>query len=185
MAQGTFVAVAGPSGAGKDSLIRHARQVLADDSDISFVRRVVTRQADPDAEDHDTLSPQQFEAAEAAGAFAVTWRAHGLAYGIPAETIDHVRNGGIAVANCSRGALAHVRDSFPGLLIVHVTAAPEVLARRIAARGRETVEEAGKRVARSVEAFDHIADVVTIENNGELDAACAEFVKVLQRLRRV
>ena len=40
---GVFVAVVGPSGAGKDSVIDHARSVLAGDDRTHFVRRVITR----------------------------------------------------------------------------------------------------------------------------------------------
>ncbi len=40
---GAFVAVVGPSGAGKDTLIAHAKAALADEPQVDFVRRVITR----------------------------------------------------------------------------------------------------------------------------------------------
>ena len=85
--QGAFVAVVGPSGAGKDTLIGYAKARLAEKGRgrFHFVRRVITRAADGSTEDHDTLSPMAFERAEADGAFALSWEAHGLCYGLPAE----------------------------------------------------------------------------------------------------
>ncbi len=179
---GTFVAVVGPSGAGKDSLIRHAQKSFAGDDRLMFVRRTVTRQADPGAEDHDSMSAADFDAAEADGAFAVTWRAHGLAYGIPVAALDHVRQGGIAVANCSRSALAAIRDKFGGLAVIHVTAPPEILARRIAARGREPAGEIEARIRREASGLEQIGNVVTIDNGGELELAAVRFNDCLMRL---
>src|SRR5690606_17796598 len=78
---GTFVAVVGPSGAGKDSVINFARDKLGDE--VVVVRRVVTRTADGGSEDHDSLSAEAFAAAERGGQFALSWEAHGLNYGLP------------------------------------------------------------------------------------------------------
>jgi ribose 1,5-bisphosphokinase len=57
---GAFVAVVGPSGAGKDTLIAHARSALAGEPQIDFVRRVITRPSDGQTEDHDTLADAEF-----------------------------------------------------------------------------------------------------------------------------
>lgn len=179
---GTFVAVVGPSGAGKDSVIRHAQKSFAGDDRLMFVRRTVTRPADPGAEDHDSMSAAEFETAEAAGEFAATWRAHGLAYGIPASALGHVQEGGIAIANCSRSALPAIRDTFGRLTVIHVTAPPEVLARRIAARGREPAAEIEARIRREATGLDAIGEVVTIDNGGELDKACDRFNECLMQI---
>ena len=67
---GVFVAVVGPSGAGKDTVIAYARDRFADDASVEFVRRVITRPSDAASEDHDTLEDAAFEEAENASAFA-------------------------------------------------------------------------------------------------------------------
>ena len=69
---GCFVGVVGPSGAGKDTLIAAARQTLGGDPRFTFPRRVVTREAS-EAEDHDTLPLERFQALRADGAFALSW----------------------------------------------------------------------------------------------------------------
>ena len=62
---GLFVAIVGPSGAGKDSVIRGLSERLTAGDDVLVARRVVTRPSDA-YEDHDTL--EESEAAFADGA---------------------------------------------------------------------------------------------------------------------
>lgn len=173
-----LIVVVGPSGSGKDSLIAYARERMRDKEGILFVRRVITRQALATAEDHDTMSAQAFAAAQAAGAFAVTWQAHGLSYAIPASAERHVAEGGIAVVNGSRAALAAISAVFARMRVVHVTCRPEILAARLAARGRESAAEREKRLTRAVGIVDH-DDVAEIENSGELRTGGDALVRII------
>lgn len=174
--QGTFIAVVGPSGVGKDSLIAHAREQLAGDGRVLFVRRTVTRSADVMAEDHDTMTMEAFVAAEEAGRFVATWRAHGLAYGIPVLAAEHVASGGTAVANCSRGALGDIRKRFARTLVVGITARPEVLAMRLAQRGRESREEIQARISRAVAQEWRDGDTIEIDNSDDIGIAGARLI---------
>ncbi|RUX06229.1 phosphonate metabolism protein/1,5-bisphosphokinase (PRPP-forming) PhnN, partial [Mesorhizobium sp. M2A.F.Ca.ET.037.01.1.1] len=70
---GVFVAVVGPSGAGKDTVIGYAKQRFAGETRLEFVRRVITRPSDTASEDHDTLADAAFAEAEADGAFSLCW----------------------------------------------------------------------------------------------------------------
>lgn len=148
---GLFVAVVGPSGAGKDTLLALAAEDLAKTPGIVFARRIVTRDAIAAIEDHDVMSPADFAAAEGSGAFCLSWRAHGLAYGLPAYLTTALTEGTLVVANVSRRVLAQAGERFARLAIVEITAPPAVLVARIAARGRETPEEISARIARQVE----------------------------------
>ncbi len=69
-----LVLVVGPSGAGKDSLLQTAREAFRCDPRIGFARRVITRPADPDGENHEPVSEAEFTARD----FALSWSAHGL-----------------------------------------------------------------------------------------------------------
>ena len=180
---GTLVVVVGPSGSGKDTLIAHARDRFAADPSVHFVRRAITRQAQPDAEDHDTLTEDAFNAAEAAGAFAVTWRAHGLSYGVPVQVNDHLATGCVAVLNGSRLALPAIRRAFGHVLTVHVTCRPDVLAARLAARGRETAQEQGQRLARATAPADRLPDAVEIDNSGDLAISGEALVRIISQTR--
>ena len=55
------------------------------------------------------------------------------------------------IANVSRAALPDARRIFRGLRVLALTARPEVLAARLAARGRETAEDIAERLARAGE----------------------------------
>jgi ribose 1,5-bisphosphokinase len=119
---GAFVAIVGPSGAGKDTLIAHARTVLSGEPQVEFVRRVITRPCDGATEDHDTLDEEGFAQSQAAGAFALAWQAHGLSYGIPAGVDRVIDNGHVAVANVSRGALPSLRERYSNVADISGTA---------------------------------------------------------------
>ena len=59
---GALILVAGPSGAGKDTLIRLAQERLRDDPRFVFVRRVITRAKEAGGEDHEPTDPADFAA---------------------------------------------------------------------------------------------------------------------------
>lgn len=176
---GVFVPVVGPSGSGKDSLISYARERLAGNAGILFARRVITRPSDPAAEAHDTLGEAAFLEAEAAGAFALSWRSHGLCYGIPSTVDETIRAGGVVVANASRGVVGDVRARYASAIPVLVTVSPQVLASRLAGRGRETADEIAARIARNADyaGFDERCHV--IDNSGALEDAGERFVRFL------
>ncbi|MEX0405387.1 phosphonate metabolism protein/1,5-bisphosphokinase (PRPP-forming) PhnN [Aquibium sp. LZ166] len=174
--QGAFVAVVGPSGAGKDTLIGYAKARLAEKGRgrFHFVRRVITRAADGSTEDHDTLSPMAFERAEADGAFALSWEAHGLRYGLPESVDRHISAGDTVVANLSRKAIPALRTRYRNVSVVAVVASNATLSARLMARGRESAEEVAARLSRSTEpslgvsgAFATIANDGSIEDAGE------------------
>ncbi len=178
---GVLFAVVGPSGAGKDSVIDHARATLAGEPSIVFVRRVINRPEDGAGENHEPVSDAEFDARQARGAFCVHWRAHGLRYGLPAALKDHVDAGGHAIANLSRRAIAGTSALFDRLQVVEITARPEVIAQRLAARGRESETDIAARLTRRVDAHRFVPGMVTLENNGTLEEAGARFVALVRR----
>ena len=178
---GVFVAVVGPSGAGKDTVIDYARGKLAGRSEFCFARRVVTRDSAPDAEDHDTLDRAAFLDAVERGAFAVHWEAHDLHYGLPRELDDEIDQGGVVIANVSRGVLVALKTAYAHLAVVEITAAPHVLGERLSARGRETAADIAKRLKREVSLPGEIRDTIRIDNSGPVAKAGDRFVAVLEK----
>ena len=181
--RGVLVLVVGPSGAGKDTLIRAAMAEFTPADGVLFVRRAITRPEDRDGENHLPMTPAEFDAAEREGRFAVSWQAHGLRYGIPAIVDAHVASGRVAVANGSRAALPLFAARFSGLAIVHVTARPEVLSERLAARGRESEAARLERMRRSADTGLAWlpAGAVTIDNSGEAADSAALLVAEIRK----
>lgn len=179
VAAGTMVVVVGPSGAGKDSVMSYAARHFAGEPRLEFVRRVITRPADAGGEVHEAIDVAGFRERAAVGAFAVSWDAHGLCYGIPRETHDQLAGGVTLIANGSRSALPDFAGAYPRLKVVLITARPEILAARLAARGRESAEAIARRLDRAVPEIVVAADTVVIDNSGPLEEAGEAFVSLL------
>lgn len=178
---GVFVAVVGPSGVGKDTLINFARAQLAGDPGFVFVRRVITRTADAASEDHDSMDRDVFAAAEAAGAFALAWHAHGLRYGLPIAVDEAIAAGKVVVANMSRQMLGALRARYARCVVVEVWAQPDVVAQRLMARGRESAEAIAARLARPQPGVE---GAVRIENSGARETAGEALVALLRDVAR-
>jgi ribose 1,5-bisphosphokinase len=177
---GRLVLVVGPSGAGKDTLIDLARAALRDDASVVFPRRVITRAAS--GEPHDTMDADAFEKAAHAGAFALTWDAHDLRYGIPAGIDAHIRAGRSVVCNVSRTIVATARERYADVRVVLVTAPADVLAARLAARARGSDGDLARRLARS-DGFAAPAVDCVITNVGAPDAAATALIAAIAAAR--
>ena len=114
---GRLIYLMGPSGSGKDSLLNAARERLGERGCV-IARRVITRSAEALGEDAIGVSPTEFDQQEAAGAFALSWRANGLAYGIPRQIDAWLAAGQDVLVNGSRGYLPQAREHYPGLLAI-------------------------------------------------------------------
>lgn len=180
MPTGTLVLVVGPSGVGKDSLIAWCRARL-DPAAFAFPRRIITRPANDPTEDHEPVTPKAFLRRKEAGAFALSWDAHELAYGVPVSILDDLAGGRHVVVNVSRSVVDEARRLWPKVAVVSVTAPPVVLAERIARRGREAGDGIGRRLARDGGAVTG-EGVLAIDNAGTLEAAAGRMLALLQSL---
>ena len=173
----------GPSGAGKDSVLDRARGMLSVETPVAFAHRYITRPANVGGENHVALSRAEFALRRAHGLFAFHWHAHGNDYGIGRE-IHAWRAADLSVVvSGSREHYEKIAGTDPDLHPVLITAAPDKLRARLLARGRENAVAAAGRLARS-DAYS-VSDprLVTIANDGALDAAAEAFVRALARLR--
>ena len=182
MSEGALVLVVGPSGAGKDTLIGAAKAALGDDQRFSFPRRVVTRQAMVELEDHDSVDAVEFERQKLRGAYALDWEAHGLCYGVPAAIDAAIVAGRVVVVNTSRKVIERAVEKYPACHVLVVTADPDVRARRLAGRGRESAEDVAARLAREGAPVPAGVEAVTVDNSGSLDDGVARFVGALKAI---
>lgn len=182
--QGRLIYLMGPSGSGKDSLLQAAR-VLLEAHNCRFARRVITRSAESVGEDAVGVTPAEFERLEGEGAFALSWRANGLAYGIPREIDDWLLAGQDVLINGSRGHLEAARQRYPHLLAVLLQVDEAVLRQRLLARGRETAEQIEQRLARSRELQqEDSGETVILDNSGPLQQTVTRLLSLLDGIRR-
>jgi phosphonate metabolism protein PhnN/1,5-bisphosphokinase (PRPP-forming) len=183
-AAGALILVVGPSGAGKDTLMAVSRVALAGDPRFRFARRLITRPAMAGAEDHSSCDEAAFRAAEARGELALSWRAHGLRYGIPAAELSGVAEGGVVLANVSRTVIAAAERLAERVVVLNITAPVAVLAQRLAARGRENEADIAARLKREASLAAARAEIVTIMNDRSVAEAAAELLAMLRGLAR-
>jgi ribose 1,5-bisphosphokinase len=177
---GVFVAVAGPSGVGKDTIINYARERLTGRSQFVFARRIITRTADAASEDHDTLSAAEFIAAREQGRFALVWQAHGLDYALPVSIDTDIDAGKVVVANISRQLIDELKARYEQFLLVVVSAHRDVIAARLKARGRESDAEIVARLNR-IGVEDTVRyEAIRLENSGPPERAGDRFVSILE-----
>ena len=173
---GRLLGIVGPSGVGKDSVME---AVVAARPGLGLVRRVITRPSEAGGEEFEGVSEAEFAARAARGAFLLSWHAHGLHYGIPASVLDDLAAGRDLLVNLSRAVLSEAQAKVPGFACVALTAPVEVLADRLAARGRESREEIAGRLARAGFALPEGVHVVELDNSGPLERTVAAVLALL------
>ncbi|MBZ4023132.1 hypothetical protein CKO11_11740 [Rhodobacter sp. TJ_12] len=173
---GRLFAVVGPSGAGKDRLISG---LIAARPAIYRARRTITRPA-AESEDFESLGTLAFLRALARNAFALHWEAHGLHYGIRPAELAPLRQGHDVVFNGSRAALPACLAVFPALKVIEIVVTPEVLAQRLAARGRETPAEIAHRLQRATLPLPADIAAIRVENDTTPEAGIAALIAAVQ-----
>jgi ribose 1,5-bisphosphokinase len=175
---GRLILVVGPSGAGKDTLLDLAGAACAEDCNIVFSRRVVTREASA-FEDNEPISRDAFARALADGAYAMHWEAHGHCYGLPQAIDDDIRAGRTVIVNVSRTVIGAVRRSYSNVAVVSITAPPQVLAARLAMRSRGSDGRLEQRLGRKVEDVAAAPDV-TITNVSTAEYHARQLVRIIK-----
>jgi ribose 1,5-bisphosphokinase len=178
-ATGRLVLLIGPSGAGKDTLLGFAKTACAEDPNIVFARRVITREASA-AEDNEEVSQDAFEAAKARGDYAVYWEAHNHRYALSRTIDDELAAGRTVVANVSRTVIGAMRRAYPDVVVVLITAPSQVLAERLATRGRSSDGRLEHRLGRTVVGANTAAPDITIVNISSAEYHARQLVRVIK-----
>lgn len=171
--------VIGASGAGKDTLMTYARTKINGEKPVLFAHRYITRQPDAGGENHVYLTAEEFKLRAEAGFFALFWESHDKHYGVGTEINKWLQQGFSVVVNGSRQYLPIAKQLYPDLVVVMICASPEVIAQRLAGRGRESAEEIEKRIKRSDEISGDLSGCLHIENNDSIESAGDRLIDII------
>jgi ribose 1,5-bisphosphokinase len=180
---GRLVLVVGPSGAGKDTLLKGARAACAYDPAVVFARRVVTRPKS-DAEDHETLDAAAFARAASDGAYALWWQAHGNSYGLPSSIDRDIGAGRTVVCNVSRTIVDAARRRYAFVTVVEITAPEQVLQTRLQSRQRTSDGDIAGRIDRSAEVARLYEPDIVIRNTGRPDGGIRRLIRAIRTKAR-
>lgn len=178
---GRLFYVMGPSGAGKDSLLKAVKPLLCG-LPVAFVRRYITRSSDK-GEWHIPVSRTRFARMEEEGAFALTWYSHGCSYGIAGSTDLALAHGIFLVVNGSREALPRAVQHYPNLVPFLIDVDPSVLRSRIEGRGRESGKDIEERLQRAFMPLPPVPGMMPclhIDNSGSLEDAALHMARLMQ-----
>lgn len=185
---GQLIYLVGPSGSGKDSLLRELEPLLTPQCVI--MRRAITRVASQETEAAESLTEVEFKAQQQQGQFALSWQANGLYYGIRTDLDHHLQMGQTVLVNGSRAHWAQVLQRYPKAILALVKVPEPLLRQRLIARGRESIQEIQLRLERNrymEQALERKAELQNtelwvIDNSGPLAQAVCQMKAKLSGL---
>ncbi len=181
-----IILVTGPSGSGKDSLLRHARAHFPPER-LAFARRYITRPPDKN-EDNYFVDEDAFLCLEANALFVSTWQAHGNRYGIGWREYrqaqawqNRAETEAALLCSVSRTVIADFERQFTRVITLNIFVPPEILAERLEKRGRETKTQAAGRLARADLPLT-ASNLIVFDNSAPLAESAARFIAVLDSI---
>lgn len=174
------ILVVGPSGSGKDTLLRNARGHFCKTRDLGFIRRYITRPPDRN-EDNFYIDPKGFLTLKECRFFLSTWQAHGNYYGISNHSMKSGNNYIPLLCSISRDAIVDFEKEFPNTTTIHITAAKDILRQRLQKRGRENPEEIENRLKRATRPVV-ARNLITFDNSTQLGESITNFISLLSEL---
>ncbi|WP_320033923.1 AAA family ATPase [Halarcobacter sp.] len=169
-----IILVVGPSGAGKDTLLRYAKEKLNDR--FNFVKRYITREADVNESNY-FIDEYAFEILRHNGYFASNWNAHGNFYGIPKRFIKN----GVNIISISRSRIKDFENLYEDVYTLNITLPKDKLRQRLLARGRESSEEIEQRLNRSYEKIE-CNKLIEFDNSSSLEESKEKFLELLKSI---
>ncbi len=171
----------GASGAGKDSIMSSARQLIDPRAPIAFAHRYITRPFELEGENHIALSESEFDRLLRHDCFAMHWTSNCLRYGIGVEIDYWLKSGLNVVVNGSREYFSEAARMQLELYPVLIWAYEKLLRERLIRRGRESSKEIERRLVRTrkLDALIHHPRLTRLDNNGPLEEAALKLITLL------
>ena len=185
MRRGLLVVISGPSGVGKDTLIR---RLLELDPNLVYSVSGTTRQPRPGEhpeQNYTFLTRDQFQDLVRHGAFLEHATYNGNLYGTFRDRVEQARaQGRDVVLKIDVQGAEQVRQLMPDAVSIFVVAPSEAeRERRQHERGSETPEDIESRTRIAVGEMTHAADYEHVVTNDDVDRAVTEIRHIIDAAR--
>lgn len=182
MPLGRLFVIAGPSGAGKGTLIaellkRHPEVWLS----VSATTRK-PRKGEEEGREYHFLDEEEFREKARRGEFLEWAEVHGNLYGTPRERVEEkLGQGRDVILEIDVQGARQVRERMPEAVSVFIfPPSAEVLEERLRQRGTEDEEELRRRLAKAAEESEERRDYDHVVVNDQLDRAAAELCAIYE-----
>lgn len=168
-----IILIVGASGAGKDSLTRRAKEVFPE---FNFIKRYITREPDTN-EDSVFLDEKRFKSFKENNFFISSWVAHGNYYGIAQEDVRE----GVNFISISRSVIEDFESFYSNVYTIHVRVSRLELEKRLKKRGRESIGEIEKRLARSYKNVE-AKNLIEFDNSCAMQKSLDNFARLIRQI---
>lgn len=172
--------ITGPSGAGKDSLLRLAHCHFRDNNRVRFTKRYITRAPDTN-EQNFFLDQTAFAILKENDFFVSHWQAHGNCYGISRTEFCDLPQKALSIVSISRENVTDFEQRFEDVTTLCLTVDSEILRKRLKKRGREDDAAIKKRLQRAALPVT-AQNLLLFDNSEELTISGRQFVNLLDSL---
>lgn len=169
-----IVLIVGPSGVGKDTLLRELKRRV--NIDINFVNRYITRLPDKNESNY-YLDDYAFELLKHNGFFISNWCAHDNLYGIAKNSIQN----GLNIISISRSKIRDFENYIDNVYTINITVPKDILRHRLEIRGRESSLEIEKRLNRSYERIE-ANRLIEFDNSKDIETSAKDFISLIKSL---
>ncbi|KAG6435511.1 hypothetical protein SASPL_100385 [Salvia splendens] len=189
-----IIVISGPSGVGKDSVIKRLREVREDLHFVVTATSRTKREGEVDGKDYYFMSKEEFLSMIEKNELLEYAMVYGDYKGVPKQQIrDYMEKGYDVVLRVDIQGAAYLRKILRdnAVFVFLVADSEEALVKRLIGRKTETVEALLMRVASAKEELKHVKefDYVVVNKEGELEGSVklmesiidAEKAKVQQR----
>lgn len=181
MSRGNIYIISGPSGSGKDTILK---EVLKIRSDVFFSISHITRKmrvGEVEGDKYHFISREEFEEQLAKNAFLEYNEYSGNYYGTPKAPIEeHLSKGDDVVIECDVNGASALRDILTDVTSIFIMPPSfEILRKRLVGRGTETTEQVERRMNEALNEIRRADEYDYIVVNDDLESAVEDFLTVL------